>query len=83
MDELNEEKLYHYKPLGAWAYFGYSLLYSIPIIGLIFMIIHATSNANINRRNHARSFIILLLIGIVLAFIISVGIGLLFFQIIR
>ena len=42
-DDFNQEileskDLSQYKPLGAWAYFGYILLYSIPIVGLIFLI---------------------------------------------
>lgn len=46
----------NYRPLGAWAYFGLGLLYSIPIVGFIFLIIHSCSSANINRRSFARSY---------------------------
>lgn len=52
-----------YRPLSAWAYFGYNLLYSIPIVGWVFMIIFALDNSNINRRNFTRSFFIIYLIG--------------------
>ena len=45
-----------YRPLGAMAYFGYSILFSIPLIGLIFNLIYFFSDSNINRRNYARSF---------------------------
>ena len=45
-----------YRPLGAWAYFGYSLLFSIPIVGFILLIVFSCSSANINRRNFARSY---------------------------
>ena len=45
-----------YRPLSPWAYFGYSILFSIPLIGLIFNIVFCFSSANINRRNYARSF---------------------------
>ncbi len=48
-----EEK---YRPLSPWAYFGYSLLFSIPLIGFIFLIIFSFNSRNINRRNYARSF---------------------------
>ncbi len=54
------------RPISPWKYFGLSILYSLPIIGLIFLIIHAISRANINRRNYARSFFCV----IVLSFII-------------
>lgn len=49
---------YHpeYRPLGAWAYFGLSLLYSIPIVGFVFLIVHSFSRGNLVRRSYARSF---------------------------
>ncbi len=45
-----------YRPLGAWTYFGLSILFSVPIVGLVFLIIFSISKANINRRNFARSY---------------------------
>ncbi len=45
-----------FRPLGAWGYFGYSLLFSIPLIGFIALIICACSGSNINRRSFARSY---------------------------
>ena len=56
-----------YKPLSAWAYFGYSILFSIPILGFIFLVVFSFSGTNINRRSFARSyFCIYIVIGIVL-----------------
>ncbi len=51
-DALPEE----YRPLGPWAYFGLNLLFSIPVVGFIFLIIFSCKRSNINRRNYARSF---------------------------
>lgn len=66
-----------YQPLSAWAYFGYTLLYCIPIVGFIFLIVFALSDDNINRRNHARSYfcglIISLIIGVVVAIIAAIA----------
>lgn len=45
-----------YKPLGAWAYFGYSILFAIPIVGFICLIVFACSGSNVVRRSYARSF---------------------------
>lgn len=45
-----------YRPLSPWAYFGYSILFSIPLIGLIVNLVFCFSDGNINRRNYARSF---------------------------
>lgn len=55
-----------YRPLSMWEYFGYNLLYSIPIVGLIFMIVFALDDSNINRRNFTRSYFIVFLIYAVL-----------------
>ena len=45
-----------FRPLSPWAYFGYSILFSIPLIGLIVNLVLCFSDGNINRRNFARSF---------------------------
>ena len=56
-----------YRPMGAWEYFGYSLLYSIPIVGLILAFVFAFNNDNIHRKNHALAFLFTLAIVIVLS----------------
>ncbi len=61
---------YEYKPMGAWAYFGYSLLYVIPIVGLVFAILNAKSGTNLHKQNHARAFLITLVIGIIISSIL-------------
>ena len=38
-----------YKPISAWGYFGYNILFSIPIIGFIFLIVFSFDSSNINR----------------------------------
>ena len=38
MAKVNYEGPEQFRPLGAWEYFGYSILYSIPLIGFIMMI---------------------------------------------
>ena len=45
-----------YKPLSPWSYLGLQLLFSIPLIGLIFSVVFSFSDKNINRRNFARSY---------------------------
>lgn len=72
LNSLPEE----YKPLSPWAYFGYQILFSIPIVGLIFLIVFSFSSKNINRRNFARSFFcIYVLIGIILTVIAILSVG--------
>lgn len=61
-----------YKPLSAWAYFGYQILFSVPIIGFIFLIVFAFNNDNINRRNFARSYFCSMLLAFILIIIIII-----------
>lgn len=63
-DQLPER----FRPLGAWAYFGWTLLFSIPIAGLIVAIVLAVKkDGNVNLRNFARSmFCVYVIIGILL-----------------
>ena len=60
------------RPLGPWAYFGYSILFSIPVVGFICLIVLSLSDTNINRRNYARSFWCGLIIGLILFAVIFV-----------
>ncbi len=52
-DDLYEEK--KYAPISAWGYFGYELLFCLPVAGLVLLIVFSFSNKNINRRNFARA----------------------------
>ena len=61
-----------YRPLSAWGYIGYNLLFAIPLVGVICMIVFALDSSYIARRNYARSFLIWMLIGILLSIIITV-----------
>lgn len=77
MDSSNIPR--EYKPISAWGYFGYNILFSIPLVGLICLIIFSFDSSNINRRSYARSFFIIYLI-IAILFLISIlffgGLGL-------
>ena len=73
---------YQYKPLSPWAYFGYNLLFAIPLVGFILLIVFSFSDDNINRRNYARSYwcgliiavaIIILFAVLAMAFGVSLG----------
>lgn len=74
MAKVNYEGSEQFRPLGAWEYFGYSLLYSIPLIGFIMLIIFSFNDSNINRRNFSRSFFCGLLVFIaVMAVLVATG----------
>lgn len=56
-----------YRPMGAWSYVGLQLLFTIPIVGLVFLIIFTFKRSNLNRRAFARSYWCwLALVGVVL-----------------
>ena len=55
---MEQQQLYteQYRPLSPWAYFGLTLLFSIPVVGFVFLLVFTFNNNNINRRNFARSY---------------------------
>ena len=63
---------FDYTPITMWGYFGYQILFAIPIVGFICVLIFAFSAHNINLRNFARSYfcfliIVLVILGIAIA----------------
>ena len=62
-----------YRPLSGWAYFGYSLLFAIPIAGFVCACVFAFNNSNINRRNYARYYFVSYIVVIVLYVIIFIA----------
>ena len=56
MTKYNYKGSEEFRPLSPWAYFGYSVLFTVPFIGLIVTLVFCFSSENINRRNYARSF---------------------------
>ena len=63
-----------FRPISAWGYIGYQILFSLPILGLILMIVFACSNEKVNRRNYARANLILIVISAiftVVAFVLA------------
>ncbi|MCR5327411.1 MAG: hypothetical protein K6E12_00950 [Saccharofermentans sp.] len=45
-----------YEPISMWGYFGYQILFSIPVVGFICLIIFAIGAKNVNKKNFARSY---------------------------
>ena len=61
-----------YRPISMWGYLGYQILFSIPVVGIILLIVYAVGGTkNVNVRNFARSYFCYLIIMIVLAVIIG------------
>lgn len=60
-----------YTPISMWGYFGYQLLFAIPLIGQIIILIFAFGGTkNINLRNYARSTFCLFIICLVVVLLI-------------
>lgn len=62
-----------FRPISAWGYVGYSILFAIPLIGLIFWLVFIFSDKNINRRSFARSYLCGWLIASIIVAAISFG----------
>ena len=73
--EINNNIPNEYRVLSPWAYFGYSILFAIPLVGLICAIVLAFNNSNLNRRNFARSYFCGLLIAVILIIFVAVLVG--------
>lgn len=68
---MSQEKIpVEYRPLSPLAYFGYNILFLIPGLGLILIIVYSFSNSNIHRRNFARSYALVYVIGVILLLVL-------------
>lgn len=56
-----------YRPISMWGYFGYQILFSIPLVGFILLIVFSFGGTrNYNLRNFARSYFCILIILFIL-----------------
>ena len=64
-----------YTPISMWGYFGYNILFGLPIIGFIILIAFALGHHNVNVKNYARSFFCSFILVIILVVVLlSTGI---------
>ena len=62
-----------YKPIGAWMYFLWNIVFSIPLVGLVLLIVFSCGGtSNINLRNYARSFFCALLVAVVFIILMTI-----------
>ena len=73
------------KPMSPWAYLGYYCLFTmLPCAGIILAFVFAFgSNENVNRRNFARFYLLLLAIGVVVSLLFTLLFGAMFSSIFR
>lgn len=61
-----------YTPISMWGYLGYQILFSIPCVGLIFLLVFSLGGTrNINLRNFARSYFCFMLVIFVMFFVLG------------
>lgn len=61
-----------YKPISAWGYCGYQILFVMPLIGFIFLLVFSFGGTrNKNVRNYARSHFCFLIIAVVIYLFLS------------
>lgn len=75
--DMTEDQLpAKFKPIGAWAYFGWTLLFTCVPFGWIVAIIFAVGKTeNINLRNFSRSMFCYVAILIIIALLVIGGVG--------
>ncbi|MCD8134178.1 MAG: zinc-ribbon domain-containing protein [Clostridiales bacterium] len=59
-----------YRPITMWGYFGYEILFAIPIVGWILVIVFSITAKNHNLKNFARSHFCILIIALVILLIV-------------
>lgn len=67
---MNQPPFDEYRPMSAWGYFGYEILFSIPLLGFILLIVFSFDNSYIARRNFARSFFCALALALIIVVIL-------------
>lgn len=60
------------KPISMWGYFGYQVLFSLPVVGLVALVLISIYAKNINVRNFACSFYCTLILTLALLVLILV-----------
>lgn len=76
-NEVNAGESSEYKPISMWGYFGYEILFSIPIVGFILLIIFSVGGtSNKNLKNFARSYFCFLVLAVILVILLgALGVG--------
>lgn len=60
-----------YQPISMWGYFGYELLFGIPVIGFIMLLVFAFGGTpNKNLKNFARSKFCCAIVAVVLSVVL-------------
>ena len=72
---MSENENNQYRLLSPWAYVGYGILFTLPVIGWILAIVFALNDDNLNRRNFARGYWCGVLVAVIVAVILKTAVG--------
>lgn len=70
---MSENENNQYRLLSPWAYVGYGLLFTLPVIGWILAIVFVLNDDNLNRRNFARGYWCGVLVAVIVVVILSIA----------
>lgn len=73
---MNNAPTNEFRPMGAWGYIGYQILFSIPLVGFILLLVFSFDNSYIARRNFARSYFVIILLAVIVMAILLPVLGL-------
>lgn len=60
------------RPISMWGYFGYQILFAIPVIGWIVALVFAFTAKNLNLKNYARAQFCIIIIEVVVIVLMSI-----------
>lgn len=69
---MSENENNQYRLLSPWAYVGYGILFTLPVIGWILAIVFALNDDNLNRSNFARGYWCGVLVAVIVVVILSI-----------
>lgn len=73
MEQLNGVNIpEEYRPISAWGFVGWSLLFNLPLAGIILVIVFACgASPRKNLTNYARSYLLMMLLVFIITFVIT------------
>ena len=72
-----------YAPMSMGSYIGHSILFSIPVIGILACLFFAFASGNVNKKNFAKATLVFFIIGLVISVLIYFAFGWMFDTLIK
>ena len=72
-----------YAPMSMGSYIGHSILFSIPVIGILACLFFAFASGNVNKKNYAKATLVFFIIGLIISALIYFAFGWMFDSLIK